>query len=73
MFGKKYMKFDLGFFILKNQALGPDPYPDPHWFSKPWIRIRMKWMRIRNPDWELVNRRWEITSSCGSGTQDLSL
>jgi len=43
------MKFVLGFFILKNQALDPDPYPDPHWFSKPWIRIRMKWMRIRIP------------------------
>ena len=28
------------FFTLKNQALDPDPYPDPHSFSKPWIRIR---------------------------------
>jgi len=39
------------FFTLKNQALDPDPYLDldPHSFSKPWIRIRMKWMRIRNP------------------------
>jgi len=37
------------FFTFENQALDPDPYPDPHSFSKPWIRIRKKWMRIRNP------------------------
>jgi len=38
-------QFLFSFFTLKNQALDRDP----HLFSKPWIRIRMKWMQIRNP------------------------
>jgi len=40
-----------GFFAFSPLKSGndPDPYPDPHSFSKPWIRIRKIWMRIRNP------------------------
>jgi len=50
---KKVFKYLLLLFHSKNQALDPnqhpDPYPVPHSFSKPWLRIRKKWMRIRNP------------------------
>ena len=42
MFGQRYINFFCSF-ALKNQAL------DPHSFSKPRIRTRMKWMGIRNP------------------------